>query len=162
VKYQNAGCFDKVILTKHIIRNGFTSDHETWVYYGEKYTVVVIEESMNDRSGANRMDEIREAIRLEFDLDTKDPPTPKVEEFFKLLKASKEPLHEHTKVTLLTFVTRLMAIKSIFFFSNNCYNGLLKLIRDVLPNPNKSHKDMYHSKKSVMRLGMNYEKIDVC
>jgi hypothetical protein len=53
-----------------------------------------------------------------------------------------------------------MAIKSKFFFSNNCYNELLKLIRDVLLNPNKLSKGMYHSKKLVKGLNMNYEKID--
>jgi hypothetical protein len=117
---------------------------------------------VNDRAGADRMDEMLEAIQPEFDLDTEDPPTPEFEEFFRLLKASEELLHEHTKVTMLTFVTRLMAIKFKLFFSNNCYNELLKLIRDVLPNPNKLPKDMYHSKKLVKGLGMDYEKIDVC
>jgi hypothetical protein len=62
---------------------------------------------------------------------------------------------------LLTFVTRLMAIKSLFFFSNNCYNELLKLIGNVLLNPNKLPKDMYHSKKLVKGHGMDYEKINV-
>jgi hypothetical protein len=84
-----------------------------------------------------------------------------VDEFFRLLKASEESLHEHTKVTLLAFVTWLMAIKPKFFFSNNCYNELLKLIGDVLLNPNKLPKDMYNFKKLVKGLGMNYEKIDV-
>jgi hypothetical protein len=112
--------------------------------------------------GANRMNEMLEAIRPEFDLDTEDPPTSEVKEFFRLLKASEEPLHKHTKVTVLAFVTRLMAIKFTFFFSNNCYNELLKLIEDVLLNPNKMPKDMYHSKKLVNGLGMDYEKIDVC
>jgi hypothetical protein len=97
-----------------------------WVLHSEEYFVVAVEESANDRAGADRIDEMLEAIRLEFDLDTKDPPTPEVEEFFRLLKASEELLHEHTKVTVLAFVTRLMAIKSKFFFSNNCYNELLK------------------------------------
>jgi hypothetical protein len=108
------------------------------------------------------MDKMFEAIRPVFDLDTEDPPTPEVEEFFRLLKALEEPLHEHTKVTVLAFVTRLMAIKSKFFFSNNFYNELLKLIANVLLNPNKLPKDMYHSKKLVKGLGMDYEKIDVC
>jgi hypothetical protein len=109
------------------------------------------------------MDEMLEVIRLEFDLDTEDPPTLEVEEFFRLHKASKEPLHEHTKVIVLAFVTRLMAIKSkFFFFSNNCYNELLKLIGNVLLNPNKLPKDMYHSKKLVNVLDMDYGKIDVC
>jgi hypothetical protein len=114
-----------------------------------------------DRAGADRMDEILEDIQAEFDLDTEDPPTTEVKEFFRLLKASEESLHEYTKVTLLTFVIRLMAIKSKFFFSNNCYNELLKLIGDVLPNTNKLPKYMYHSKKLVKGLSMDYENIDI-
>jgi hypothetical protein len=51
-------------------------------------------------------------------------------------------LHEHTKVTVLVFVTRLMAIKSKFAFSNNCYKELLNLISDVLPENHKMPKDM--------------------
>jgi hypothetical protein len=147
---------------KHLIKNDFTTDYKMWVFHSEKYVVVAAEESANNWAGADRMDEILEAIRPEFDLDTENPPTSEVSEFFGLLKASDEPLHEHTKVTMLAFMTQLMAIKSNFFFSNNCYNEFLKLIGDVLPNPNKLPKDMYHSKKLVNVLGMDYEKIDVC
>jgi hypothetical protein len=111
---------------------------------------------MNDRADTNRMDETLEAIQPEFNLDIEDLPTPEVEEFFRLLKALEDLLHGHTKVTLLAFVTRLLAIKSMFFFSNNCYNELLKLVGDVLPQPNKLPKDMYHSKKLVKGLGMDY------
>jgi hypothetical protein len=89
VKYQNLRCFDKVILMKHLLKSGFTVDYETWVFHSEKYTVVVVEESANDWAGADRMDEMVEAIRSTFDMDTKDPPTLEVEEFFKVLKASE-------------------------------------------------------------------------
>jgi hypothetical protein len=51
----------------------------------------------------------------------------KVKEFLMLLKASKESLHEHTKVTLLVFLSRLMAIKSKKKSSNNCFDELIKL-----------------------------------
>jgi hypothetical protein len=54
-----------------------------------------------------------------------------------------------------------MALKSRFFFSNNCYNELLKLFGDVLLNPNKLPKDMYHFKKLVKGPSMDYEKIDI-
>jgi hypothetical protein len=136
--------------------------YETWLFHGEKYTTVAAEESTNDNTGADRMDEMLEAIRPKFDMNTEDPPTSEVKEFFRLLKASKELLHVHMNVIVLAFVTRLMALKSRFFFSNNCYNELLKLITDALLNPNKMSKDMYHFKKLVKRLGMDYEKIDVC
>jgi hypothetical protein len=45
VKYQNARCFDKVILTKDLVQNGFTTDYEMWVFHGEKCIVVAAEES---------------------------------------------------------------------------------------------------------------------
>jgi hypothetical protein len=59
-------------------------------------------------------------------------------------------------------VTRLMAIKSKYIFSNYCYNEILKLFRDVLPKPNKLSKYMYHSKTIIKVISMDYEKIDVC
>jgi hypothetical protein len=107
----------------------------------------------------DRMDEMLETIQEEV---TEDPPTVEVEVFFKLLKASEEPLHKHTKVTLLAFITWLMAIKSKYFFSNNCYNDLMKLIGDILPKPHKMPKDMYQSKKMMSALSLKYEKINVC
>jgi hypothetical protein len=105
------------------------------------------------------MDEMLQAIQVKV---TEDPPTTEVEVFFKFLKASEESLHEHTEVTLLTFITRLMAIKFKYFFSNNCYNDLVKLISDILLKPHKVTKDMYQSKKMMSPLGLKYEKIDVC
>jgi hypothetical protein len=101
----------------------------------------------------DRMDEMFEAIQAEV---TKDPPTVEVEAFFKLLEASEEPLHEHTELTLLAFITRLVGIKSKYFFSNNFYNDLLKLISDILLKPHKVSKEMMYV------LDLKYEKIDVC
>jgi hypothetical protein len=62
-------------LTKHLVQNDFTSDYEMWVFHNEKYTVVAVEESRNDRAGVDRMDGMLEIMRPEFDLDTEDPPT---------------------------------------------------------------------------------------
>jgi hypothetical protein len=55
----------------------------------------------------------------------------------------------------------MMAIKSKYFFSNNCYNDLVKLISDILSKPHKVPNDMYQSKKIMSALGLKYEKIDV-
>jgi hypothetical protein len=72
-----------------------------------------------------------------------DPPTLEILKFFELLKASEELLHEHTKVTVLVFMTQLMAIKLNFAFSNNFYKDLVNLINDVLLENHKMPKDMY-------------------
>jgi hypothetical protein len=107
----------------------------------------------------DRMNEMLKAIQANV---TEDPPTTEVEVLFKLLKASKEALHEHTEVTLHAFITQLMAIKSMYFFSNNCYNDLMKLISDILPKPHNMPKVMYQYKKMMSTLSLKYEKIDVC
>jgi hypothetical protein len=117
------------------------TDYEVQIFHGKSGSRVVAEdEHDSDMGEVDRMDEMLEAIQAEV---TGDPPIAEVEAFFKLLKASEDPLHEHTEVTLLDFITRMMAIKSTYFFSNNCYNDLVKLISDILPKPHKVPKDMY-------------------
>jgi hypothetical protein len=135
-------------------------DYEVWTFHDESCSRVVAEDEHDCGMGdVNRMDEMLKAIQAEV---TEDPPTAEVEAFFKLLKASEDPHHEHTEVTLLDFITQMMVIKSKYFFFNNCYNDLMKLISDILPKPHKVPKDMYQSKKMMSALSLKYEKIDVC
>jgi hypothetical protein len=98
----------------------------------------------------------------ELKTNSEDPPTPEVQKFFDMLRASEESLHEHMIVSVISFMTRLTIIKSKFAFSNKCYKELLSLISDVLPSNHKMSKDIYQSKKLLSTLGMEYEKIDVC
>jgi hypothetical protein len=83
-----------------------------------------------------------------------------VQKFFDMLRVLEESLHEHTTVSVLTFMTRLTAIKSKFVFSNKYYKELLSLISDVLTNNHKMPKDMYQSKNLLSALDMEHEKID--
>jgi hypothetical protein len=46
--------------------------------------------------------------------------------------------------------------------SNNCCNDVVKLIIGLLPADHKMPENLYQSKKIVLSLGMNYEKIDAC
>jgi hypothetical protein len=151
---------DKRTIAIYLCKNGFVPGYEVWTFHGELGTRIVAEDEHDcDVEDIDRMDEMLEAIQAEF---TEDPPTTEVDAFFKLLKALEEPLHEHTKVTLIAFITQMMVIKSKYFFSNNCYNDLMKLISDILPKPHKVPKDMYQSKKMMSALSLKYENIDVC
>jgi hypothetical protein len=122
--------------------------YEVWVHHGEEEpeNKSVAEDAVTYE---DRMDEMLNAI------------CPEVQKFFELLKASEEAVHEHTTMSVLSFVTQLMAIKSTFAFLNNCYKELLKLFSDVLPANHKIPRDMYQSKKLLSSLGMDYEKIHV-
>jgi hypothetical protein len=150
---------DKRTIAIHLCKNGFIPGYEVWTFHGESGTRVVEEDEHDyDVGDVDRMYEMLEAIEVEV---TEDPPTVEVETLFKLLKALEKPLHEHTEVTLLAFITRLMAIKFKYLFSNYCYNDLVKQINDIVPKPHKVPKDMYQSKKIMSALGLKYEKIDV-
>jgi hypothetical protein len=158
-KCLNGLAHDKKNVSIHICRFGFMSGYEVWVHHGEKVpkNELVAEDDVTDE---DRMDEMFNVLCPEFEAE--DPPTPEVQKFFELLKASEEALHKHMTMYVLSFVTRLMAIKSEFAFSNNCYKEPLKLISDILPANHKLPRDMYQSKKLLAGLGMDYEKIDVC
>jgi hypothetical protein len=161
---RNALCEDKRALTLHLCKFGFMPGYKVWTHHGESVhqrTASVVEEE-DDRRGDDRMDEMLDAIRPELETNSEDPPISEVQKFFDMLRASEETLHEHMTVSVLAFVTRLTAIKSKFAFSKKCYNDLLSLINDVLPNNHKMPKDMYHSKTLFSSLGIEYEKIDVC
>jgi hypothetical protein len=93
-----------------------------------------------------------DAIRPKLETNYKNHSTPEVQKFFDMLRVSEEPLHEHTTVSVLTFVTRITSIKSKFTFSNKCYKELLSLINDALPSNHKISKDMYQSKNCCLLL----------
>jgi hypothetical protein len=123
------------------------SDYEVWMHHDESVrqrTASVVEEE-DDRSSDDRMDEMLNATWSELETNSEDPPTLKVQKFFDMFRVSEEPLHEHTTVSVLSFVTRLTAIKLKFTFSNKYYNELLSLISDVLPNNHKMLKDMSYT-----------------
>jgi hypothetical protein len=148
----------------HLYKFGFMPGYDVWTHHGEtihQRTISVVEDE-DDRSGDDRMDEMIDAIRPKLETNPKHPPTSKVQKFFDMLKASEEPLLEHTTVSVLAFVTRIISIKSKFTFSNKCYKELLRLFSDVLPSNHKMPKNMYQFKKLLSALGMEYEKIDVC
>jgi len=84
------------------------------------------------------------------------------EEFYNLLEASEKPVHDHTKETTLSAVTRLINFKSQFTVSAASYNTLMKLICDLLPENSVIPKNFNESKKMLSSLGMPYEKIDAC
>jgi hypothetical protein len=128
--------------------------YEVWVHHGEDPPPRIVSELESHDEGDNdRMEEMLDDVRHELlpinsenprqPPDYEDPPMFEVQKLFELLKATKESLHEHTKVTVLVFMTRLIAIKSKFAFSNNCYKELLNLISVVLLENHKMPKDMY-------------------
>jgi hypothetical protein len=116
-RHENSIFFNKERVSLDLCQFGFMPEYEVWVHHGEVVSNRnVEEEENNDWAGDDAMHEMLDPLRLELNLSFKDSATPEVSRFFKLLKDSEEPLHEHTDMSILAFVTRLMAIKSKYFF----------------------------------------------
>jgi hypothetical protein len=109
------------------------------------------------------MDDMIADISMEYDLgsEVQHPPL-EVQNFYRLLAASDEKVHDGTELIVLYAVTHLMRMKLKYNFSNQCYNDIVKLIIDLIPVKHNMLKDLYQSKKIVAGLGINYEKINVC
>jgi hypothetical protein len=94
-----------------------------------------VQPTVADESDGNddvdQMDDMVADIGRGYDLESEDPP-PKVQNFYKLLAASEEKVYDDTDVTVLQAVTRLMAFKLKYNFSNKCYNNIVKLIIDLI------------------------------
>jgi hypothetical protein len=70
-------------------------------------------------------------------------------------------VHDGTDLSVLQAMMHLMGMKSKYNASNQCYNDIVKLIINLIPMKHNMLKDLYQSKKIVVGLGVNYEKIDV-
>jgi hypothetical protein len=143
----------------HLAKKGFMSNDHLLHQHGEVLPTVADESDGND--DVDRMDDMVADIGRGYDLESKDPPL-QVQNFYRLLAASVEKVHDGTDVTVLQVLTRLMGFKSNYNFSNQCYNDIVKLIIDLIPVKHNIPKDLYQSKMIVSSFGMDYEKIDVC
>jgi hypothetical protein len=132
-----------------------------WNQHGEVHAPATAESDGSDDE--DRMDYMIVDIGIEYDIGSGDQHPPlEVHNFYRLLAASDEKVHDDTNLIVLQAVTRLMGIKLKYNFSNQCYNDIMKLIINLIPAKHNMPKDLYQSKKIVASLGMNYEKIDVC
>jgi hypothetical protein len=86
----------------------------------------------DENDDVDRMDDMVADIGRGYDLESEDQPS-EVHNFYRLLAASEEKVHNGTDVIMLQAVTRLMGFKLKYNFSNQCYNDIIKLIIDLIP-----------------------------
>jgi hypothetical protein len=146
----------------HLCQEGFMPNYLVCRDHGEVEPPVIGAESDRNEDD-DRMDEMLADIGREYEAGSREQGQPlEVQNFYRLLAAVDKKVHDGTDVTVLQAVTRLMAMKSKYNFSNQCYNDIVKLIIYLIPTKHNMPKDLYQSKKIVSGLSMNYEKIDVC
>jgi hypothetical protein len=160
--YQNYRFLTQDEVQVHLYQEGFMSNYLVWRDHGEVEPSVIGAES-DENENDDRMDKMVADIGMKYEVGSGEQrQPPKVQNFYRLITAADEKVHDGTDVTILQAVTCLMAMKSNYNFSNQWYNDIIKLIIDLIPTKHNMQKDLYQSKKIMSGLGINYKKIDVC
>ncbi|WVZ93738.1 hypothetical protein U9M48_039695 [Paspalum notatum var. saurae] len=144
--YKNGSYKTRHVMEEHLCIFGFMRDYLVWHKHGEQASHRISEPAQQSHDGM-MMDMLND-LAMEED----NQPLPEVQEFYRLLEAGDEKLHDHTEKTVLDTVLRLMAIKLKHNISNSCFNDITELVSEVIPSDHKL----------MAGLGMKYEKIDVC
>lgn len=85
----------------------------------------------------------------------KKAPNPEAHWFYDMLKSIDTSLYEGcTKYSQFSTIVRLLYIKSENNMSEKCFDQILQLLKDVLPEGNKVVDDWYQTKKLVSCLNM--------
>ena len=90
----------KVVMGKHLFKNGFTSDYTRWMYHGEadhtrdKVVRYFIEDYDADAGVGDMLNDYHEA---HFDDGRRVEAIANA--YYRMLSATQQPLHEHTEVS---------------------------------------------------------------
>jgi hypothetical protein len=87
-------------MSGHIARHEFMSNYMVWQQHEEVQAVAHVESDGNDDE--DRMDDMIADIDMEYDIGSGDQhPPPEVQNFYRLLAASDEKVHDGTELTVL-------------------------------------------------------------
>ena len=108
---------------------------------------------------------VEDAAGPDFEMNdvAEESPNLEAQKFFDMLEAAKQSLYSGCeKHTQLSFVARLMNMKSENGFSQKCYDQFIDLVKEIVPEENKVADNFYESKKLMRGMGLPVEKIDCC
>ena len=155
----------KLVMGKHLCKNGFTTDYTRWIYHGEadrgRDEVVRqrIEEYDGDAGVGDMLNDYHEA---HFDEGRREEEPEATAKAYYDMSTAQQPLHGHSKVSQLDAIARLMAIKSQFSLSREAFDVMLTVVGSLLPNGHILPKSMYEAQKLLRALKMPYEQIHAC
>jgi hypothetical protein len=128
-----------------------------------------IQNMINDAFGVDRnhSNEVPIASNVDIEIDEDVMPNTtqgrtEAKEFYELAKDGEQPLYEGcTKYSKLAFLVKLYHIKCLCGMSDKAMTMILELLQDAFEHA-KIPSSFYEAKKTVTKLGLNYEKIPVC
>ncbi|CAH9124015.1 unnamed protein product [Cuscuta epithymum] len=164
-------------VTSHLLRHGFTPGYYEWDKHGEPYNVINNYDQDNTYVASHmEVDETQPIRQMVFDAagpsfhptsfenqNIEEDPNPESKKFFDMLNAAEEELWPGCEThSQLSFMSRLLSLKSENNWSDKSFDQLLPLIKEGQPEGSKVPTSFYETKKLVRGLGLPVEKIDCC
>ncbi|PNX91145.1 hypothetical protein L195_g047275, partial [Trifolium pratense] len=174
------------VMYDHLRVTPFPVGYTSWCYHGEvaigennngspinRLNVVhdttnaedPIQKLIKDAFGVDRNHPNEVPIVSNVDIEIEDvmPNTPpertEAKEFYELAKDGEQPLYEGcTKYSKLAFLVKLYHIKCLCGMSDKAITMILQLLQDAFEHA-KIPSSFYEAKKTITKLGLNYEKI---
>ena len=146
----------------HLYFNGINNSYQRWILHDEGASSSA---SMNFNGttmsvGINDNDDDIVGMVNDIEEDFIDY----YEKSKRLLVDAEKPLYFDciNKFTKLSTIVRLYNLKADNGWSDKSFSELLKLLMEMLPQPNELPTSMYEVKKAMSTLGMGYQKIHAC
>jgi hypothetical protein len=95
---ENKSMLSEYEMSTHLAKKGFMSNYLVWHQHGEVQPPVA-DESVGNKD-VDQIDDMVADIGRGYDLKSEDPP-PEVQNFYRLLAASEEKVHDDTDLTVL-------------------------------------------------------------
>lgn len=160
----------------HLISVGFINGYTTWVYHGENAVISEpVAETTQDQveyADKEEMDQLLfdafgmyDKSTLDSDLaeNSDDESDANLESYKNLVNEASQELYPGCKTfSMLQFLVRLLNIKSMWRMSNRCFEEVLKLLKDVIPQGQFLPKNLHDAKKYINSVGLGYDSHDSC
>ncbi|XP_057797295.1 uncharacterized protein LOC131013238 [Salvia miltiorrhiza] len=177
VKYNNTDKGSREVVAMHLNVYGIMPNYIFWYHHGERRGEI---ESSDEEVDENESEEEINEVLQDFYPDyygfdesgketgsssrteQEDKPNEDVDAFYRLLKDVNQPTYPGCETSKLSALVKLLHIKSIGRWSNESFDMLLKMLKEILPTGSTLPETYYDSKKIIRDLELSYEKIDVC
>ncbi|KAL4396566.1 hypothetical protein AHAS_Ahas01G0104700 [Arachis hypogaea] len=169
----------------HLICTQFPKEYTLWFYHGET-EVGDPSSNVSNSDASNAFDDFNQdsihdmlgdafgtdmhwanevSLELDEDIDGVERVMPDVAdaaEFEELASHAELPLYEGcTRYSRLSFLVKMYHIKCICGMTDKAMSMIFELLHDAFEHA-KIPSSFYEAKKTILKLGMNYEKIHAC
>lgn len=152
--------------------DGFMPRYTTWIYHGEDW-ISPTTSSVTPHIQNGQTDEIDPMLREELvffydvniDVTGSDDEEDDVdaETYYKLANEASQELYPGClRFSRLQFIVRFLNIKNLWNMSNACFDELLVLLKEALPEGENLPKNYHGARYFVRDVGVGYEIIDAC